>query len=107
AIILGVTAADRSENVDDLILTSRELAPNGSSCGEGSPAHFTNVCGQIEQQAREQLRFQGAAIGAGIAGGVLLIGGILMLALPSESSDAEIGLHAGPGSAGLELRGRF
>lgn len=107
AVVLGVTAADRGDNVDDLTLTAQQIAPNGPSCGAGSPALSTTICDQIDEQAREQLTYQGAAIGAGIAGGVLLIGGILTLALPSDSDDVEVGVHAGLSSAGLELQGRF
>ena len=106
ALILGVTAGDRDDSVEEL--QARAIADGGETnpCGAGSPILSTNTCSQLREFLDERETFKGAAIGAGIAGGLLVIGGILTLALPGDE-DTEVGVHASFSTAGVSLGGRF
>src|SRR5690606_8784241 len=110
SVVLGVTAADRADNVDELTAQARGFAPMGpeeSVCAPGSPALVSNACTQIDDNARQKLTFQAAAIGTGIAGGLLLVGGVVALALPTGNDAVEMGVHVDGQSATFRFGTEF
>lgn len=107
AAVLGVTAADRADGAEELRLRAAESSGGTNACGTGSPILSQNTCPQLSDYANDQVTFTGAAIGAGVAGGALLIGGILALALPESPDSATVGLAVDPRMARIELGGSF
>lgn len=105
AVVLGVTAGDRADSVAELQARADDEAGTATnSCGAGSPALQTNTCAQLVDFVDERDTFRGAAVGVGVVGGVLLIGGILTLALPTDDA-TETGVVLSP--SGATIRGTF
>ena len=115
AVVLGFTATDRAQTVDELGEAALAIDPSGNACGAGSPALQGNLCSQLESFHREEIQFRNAAIVSGAVGLALVTAGVIALTFDGGggadstegAGDTEVGLRAGPASFGLELRRRF
>ncbi|MEZ4447250.1 MAG: PEGA domain-containing protein [Polyangiaceae bacterium] len=106
-IVLGITSVNRGNTADErrAQILADPAAPATNPCGAG--AYQNTQCAELDDNAAAERTFRGAAIGAGIAGGLLLTTGILLLALPSGDDGFTVSPSAGPDGAGLLIGGRF
>ncbi len=108
AVVLSLAAGNRADDVTRLQGEVDAAAGGmGNGCGTGSP--FTAQCAELADLADEEATLRGAAIGVGVAGGVLLVAGIVTLALPLSNNDGgpDIGLSLGSDGLMMNVSGGF
>lgn len=108
SIVLGLASADRGDQAASLqtsISADPRVAGGSNFCGAGSPLLSETSCSELDGVLSEQQTFRGAAIGSGVAGGLLLVGGLLTLLVPSASVQPAAAVDTT--SASVSLRGLF